>query len=158
MFVADSDIQVLMAAALKKATFADLPNYWTNIIQRAHQAAYNEIYMALVRRGFSPAQIAAWDSGPEYELFLSCWWSCVFGGGFHAYDPTWIRELDRRKNQLPTVEVSNAGVWQPPGIAPPAGPGQAYSAAQERFNFGFGPLPGGCYGWDNESNPNCGNW
>lgn len=145
MFSTDADVQSLMAAALKVSSFGALPPYWTTIVQRAHQAAYNEIRMALMRRGFNPAQIAAWDSGVEYELWLSCWWCCVFGGGFQNYDPTWVRELNRRKNDLSCVEVSNAGVWQPPGIGPPTGPGQAFAGSQDRYASGFSPLPdGGC--------------
>lgn len=146
MFTPDSDVENLMAAALKVASFGDLPPYWTTIVQRAHQAAYNEIYMALVRRGFNPAQIAAWDSGAEYELFLSCWWACVFGGGFQGYDQTWVRELNRRKGDLPNIEVSNAGVWQSPGIAPPTGPGQAYTAGGVGSGTNFSPLPDGVRG------------
>ncbi len=153
MFVPDSDVQDLMAAALKVSSFGALPPYWTTIIRRGHQAAYNEIVMALMRRGFNPAQIAAWDSGSEYELWLSCYWSCVYGGGFQNYDPTWVRELNRRKQDLAFVEVSNAGVWQPPGIAPPTGPGQAYTAGGVGSNVNLSALPDGwgCCGINGES-------
>jgi len=157
MFLPDNSlIESILGTQLKQGSFAALPEYWTNIVGVSHPKAYNEIYMALMRRGFTAAQINAWDSGAEYELDISLWWCLVYGAGLQAYDPKWVAQLDRRRNMLPTVEISNAGVWQAPGIPPPTGPGQAYAAPQERWNWGFGPpLRSGCYGGytQGESNP-----
>ena len=156
MYLQDSDIEIALASLLKVASFASVANYWTDIVQKSHAAAYQDIFNALIRRGFTPAQIAAWDRGPEFENHIALFWCLVNGGGLQQYDPTYIKMLDRRP-ELRTVEVSNNGVWQSPGIAPPSGPGQAYAAAQERHNFGFGPLSiaGGRRWGENwsESNP-----
>lgn len=142
MFASDQDVENLVAAELHKLGFPALPQLWTPLAQRAHQRAYQEIYMALVRRGWTPAQIAAWDLGPAFELSLSCFWALVMGGMQHKADPTFIRTLDVRK-ALETVEVSNGGVWQIPGNLPPGGPGQAYAGQQQiHQNFRFEPCCG----------------
>jgi hypothetical protein len=116
--------------------------------------------MALIRRGFNQAQIAAWDRGGEFELFISEWWCCVLGGGLQAYDQKWVAALERRRTELKTVEVTNGGIWQAPAVAPPGGPGQAYSAPQAIPQY-FGPPIGGCYSggyYGYESDPYYGDW
>lgn len=142
MFLPDTDIQTALAAILKTASFGDLPNFWTVIVQNAHPQAFNDIQTALLRRGFSVAQVQAWDQGPYFERTQTLYWCLVNGAGLHNYDPKYIVMLDRRR-ELPTVEVTNGGIWQAPAITPPTGPGQAFAGGQERHTHGFSPLPNG---------------
>jgi len=123
-FVADSVVQARVAAALKRSGgVADVTGNvaWPVIITAANTAAYNEIVTRLTARGFSAAQIAAWDRGVEYETKIALYWSLLEGGALDGYDDRSLREMKAWIKELDTVQVLNAGAWQKPGNIP--GPG-----------------------------------
>ena len=155
MFCTAPDVANSLAAALKVPDLGSAAPYWATIIQAAQQSAYQDIYRSLIRRGFAPAQIAAWDAGPEFERHLTVFWSLVNGGALQDYSEQFIKMIDRRP-ELPNVEVYNAGIWQAP--LQPA-PGQAFVSYQSVVNPGFCPPingSGNC-GGNNNDGYNCDN-
>jgi hypothetical protein len=81
---------------------ADLADFWTNIISDSLNSAYLDIVSALMARGYTKAQVDAWDRGSEFETDIGLYWCLVKGAGLHGYDSTYIKLLDRRK-ELETV-------------------------------------------------------
>lgn len=109
-FITDTQLKTLVAAALKKPT-ADLDavDYWPVIITECNAAAYNEIVSRLAARGFTTAQIAAWDRGAEFEKRIGLYWALVEGGCLDAFDDKFIERLKTYLDWLDTVAVTNSG-------------------------------------------------
>ena len=85
------------------------PEWMDDLIEDALDAAYQDIVAALSARGFTQAQIDDWAAGPAFNKDIGLWWACVKAGAFGAeYNPTLVKELDRRK-ELTTYEVVSSG-------------------------------------------------
>lgn len=118
-FTTDQAVLVRIAAALKQASGPSaLPDYWSTIANRAHRRATGAIYRRLGSRGFTAAQVAAWDDGAEYEEGVALYWALVEGGALDQFDDKAIREMARWEKELETVDVFTAGVWQTPAGPP----------------------------------------
>jgi hypothetical protein len=52
-------------------TQATLPTRWTEIAQTCNVRAYNDIVTILSQRGYTLAQVLAWDRGAEFERDLA---------------------------------------------------------------------------------------
>lgn len=88
---------------LQLSNDADLPaQYGETIIEDSRRSANQEIYSALLGRGYSDGQIEDWDRGIEFERDLTLFWCLVKGGALSIEDAR-MRALDRRKE---LVEVS----------------------------------------------------
>lgn len=107
-FIIDAVLLDHVKGLLTVATL-DLDTPWTGIAHFANLAAYGQIRNALLKRGFSIAQVDAWDDGAEYQLDLGTFWALTKGGCTKDYDAKFIASLDRRK-ELPTVYVTRGGV------------------------------------------------
>src|SRR5262249_43171562 len=130
--LADSDVKALVAAALK-TTVDQLEPFWDAAITRGNVAAYNLIRAALVTRGFTPAQIDAWDSIDDYRADLALWSIFTKYAVLEEYDQRSIDALDRRE-ELKTVELITAGkLVQPPAdpLAKQVGSGTLSEAGTE---------------------------
>lgn len=119
MFLPFATVQQQVSDLLKNASVADLPAWWTTIITNAQLRAYNEIFAALSGRGFTAAQIAAWDRGPEFEGNMTCYYALMAGGAAESIDEKALASLDRSKEltgdpQHPAVQITNGGVYQYP--------------------------------------------
>jgi hypothetical protein len=113
VFVDDATILQLVSDRLQAAGVANLPTWWASTVLTCHQWAYNEIVAALAARGFSAAQIAAFDRGKDVEIDLSIFRSLSAGGSLANYDDKFIRSFDRR-GELKEMAVLNGGAWQYP--------------------------------------------
>lgn len=118
MFLTDAQIVPLLAAQLKiDLATGTLDPFWLTLLATAHSRAYNEIVMRLVQRGYTQAQVDAWDRGAEFEQDLAVFWALSQGAGLQAdADLKGVERLDRRA-ELDTVSVLNAGVLISPGSA-----------------------------------------
>ncbi len=116
MFLTDDVLTTDLAGSLKKVRAA-LANYWPLFLTQCHQWAYNEIVSALLARGFTQAQIAAWDRGADFERDLTLYRALVRGAALEDYDLKAVEMLDRRK-ELCGVLVANGGQWQRPKDTP----------------------------------------
>jgi hypothetical protein len=132
-FVTDSQLKTRIAAQLKQDS-SSLPTYWDTIITDARNSAYREIQAALLQRGYTAAQIAAWDRGAEFEIDIGLFWALVKGAGMKGEDIKFIQLLDRRK-ELAVVDVTNSDVLQTPEpAATPIGYG-ALDDSQSTFVY-----------------------
>jgi len=114
MFLSDSEFTTHVAASLKVAS-SDLASYWSEIAGKAHQSAYYDIRGALINRGFSAAQVDAWERGAEFERDIGLWWAIIRGGRPAHIDDQMMEALDRRM-ELKTVAVEvSSGAAQEPG-------------------------------------------
>ncbi len=118
MFLTDANILQSVADLLKQPV-ANLPAQLGtlaspgNVITEAHAAAYNEVVGRLLRRGFTLAQITAWDQGIFYERMISLYFVLINTAGTLGYDDRWVKQYDRRAD-LDTVLVSSANVVEDP--------------------------------------------
>lgn len=120
MFLTDAVIQQSLADALKVVNVAALPAYAANIVTEQHVTAYNQIVSALLGRGYTLAQITAWDDGPNYERRIALFLILSDVGGLGGFDDKFIKTYDCRKD-LQTLLLAIGGVFVAPGVA--AGPG-----------------------------------
>ena len=87
---------------------------WASIVEDALASATLEIVGAMQARGFSVAQIDAWDRRREYSIDIAKFWALNAGGGLANYSDTFIKNLDRRK-ELAGVSFTVNGVIVQPG-------------------------------------------
>ena len=79
MFTSDGTAQQDLADVLKLSGTAALAGWQVNLVNRLHQAAYNQILAALVARGYTPAQVQSWDAGADFERSITL--HLVLSGG-----------------------------------------------------------------------------
>lgn len=117
MFLTDDDVRQSVAGLLKMDV-AGLAGYWDRLVKECHASAYYDVRGALLQRGFTAAQVDAWDRGAEFERDLTLYWCLVRGGlQVHAISAEQLDRLDRRK-ELETVLVETAAAPQPPAQEP----------------------------------------
>lgn len=91
----------------------DLPQRYASVVSDANTAAYQDIRRALLGRGFTVAQIDAWDDRVEFNRDLGLYW--IFAGQPNqSADDTWIEKLNRREELL-TIPVLISGEVVEPG-------------------------------------------
>jgi hypothetical protein len=140
-FLTDDNIEDALVAMLKLESAADLPDYAPEVIPKAHAAGYNEIVRRLSARGFTAAQIAAWDSGDEFERDLSLFWCLVKMATLRAnLDQTVFQALDRRA-ELKDVPVTNGNVaLRPSGGIASVGRGDMNQSTEGQFWYETGSI------------------
>jgi hypothetical protein len=149
MFVDDSLILADVAAVLKVASASALPAWWVQVVNLAHQTAYNKIVSRLAARGYSPTQIAAWDQGAAVERTLALYESLVQAGGVETIPGGLAKryeEYTAKDGELDTAAITAAGLFQTP-----QGPQDLAAAGAICFEPATFPiLPPGGRGWDAE--------
>lgn len=143
-FIDDQALQKYVAAVLHRSgvavtTDVQQSTFWPAIVSQANLAAYNEIFDRLIRRGWTPAQIAAWDRGAEVQTAIGAF-NAVRDGGFLDQVQTAILENLKRyfdetnpKNVLDNTLVTNSQQWQIPGDAPGTVGTGALDTSQDMF-------------------------
>lgn len=135
MYTTDAQIKQDVADALKVASVSDLPAYWDNLVARCHVAAYQEIVGALLARGFTQAQIDAWDRGTEFERHLALYFCFTWPQGAGQFDLNAVKLWDRRE-ELKAVQIYYGGA----AVDPSASPG-TIGAGRIRTDVGvFNPI------------------
>jgi hypothetical protein len=142
MFLTDTQTYSALADTLKAAGL-QIPDWWRSINQSSHAWAYNEIVSRLLARGFTQAQIAAWDRGAEFEQDLTIYRAMARGAMTEEnVTAEFIGMFDRREEltgnpskDLKPVLVANAGVWQTPADTPGTVGVGAVGTAGFVFNF-----------------------
>ncbi len=140
MYYTDSQILQALANRLNVTSAGQLPARWNEIVSSTHSTAYREILGKLLARGFSQAQVDAWDDLATYERELSMFLALSEAGTEASYEADTLRTLDRRRDLL-TVELFIGGVWQQPAASPNSLPGQAMTGQQDthsRFAHSWG--------------------
>lgn len=128
-FVTDQQVLNYLAAELHRsgaAVASDVTQstFWPPIATQANLSAYNEIFDRLIRRGWTPGQIALWDRGVEVQLEIAAYKAIERGG---LLDQVQTALLDRLKgyfdpevktNLLDNTLLTINGQWQTPGDTP----------------------------------------
>lgn len=133
MFNTSTTVQNAVAARLHK-NYSDLPSFWAQLISDCQTRAYNEIVSRLAARGFSAAQIAAWDRGAEFELSLTAFWAITDGAGLEGADDKFLAKLDRRE-ELDTVAVTSGGTFSDPAGTAGLPSTGSYDTSTDMFVF-----------------------
>jgi len=127
-FITTAQLTTALAATLNIAE-ASLPTKYTaSIIAASNTAAYQQICAALVKRGYSKAQVDTWIQGAEFNTDIGLYWCLVKGNGLDVVDAnaqaTFTR-LDRRLELL-DVELldSNYEIISPEGASSTVGGGR----------------------------------
>lgn len=112
-FITDAVLKTFVAGVLKKPE-DDLNNttYWNGTITIANQSATDEIKGRLAARGFTTAQIAAWDRVEEFNKWIGAYNALVAGGALESYDDRFVERFKRWLDELDTVAVLNNGTLQ----------------------------------------------
>ena len=110
MFITDEQLTASLASMLKKPA-AQIAPFWEEIVTASNESAFGSIRSHFLARGFTAAQIDAWDQGPEYQRDIGLFWCLVKGGGLHGYDSTFIKMLDRRA-ELKQFDLETGGIPQ----------------------------------------------
>lgn len=113
-WISDADLKSALADMLGK-TSASLVGKWTDIVTAANVAAANDIAQRLLARGYSAAQIDAWDYRAVFNRDIGLFWALVKGGGLADYSDVGINKLDRRK-ELDTLAVLIGGAVALPAV------------------------------------------
>ena len=80
-FITSGQLKTRVANALK-VDENDLPGNWDQTIEDAATDAYREIVGKLMARGFTQAQIDAWDRGAEFQRDIGLFWNLVLQAWF----------------------------------------------------------------------------
>lgn len=108
-YIDNPELNTILTAALSRIELdAASQTNWDKIVSDSNEAAANDIVRVLVGRGFTKAQVDAWDSRKEFNRDLGLFWCLVKGGVKGNYDPEFIRMLDRRA-ELEAVVVTVDG-------------------------------------------------
>lgn len=156
-YITDADLKASLASAVHVDS-SSLSPFWDDLVSKSNQAAYQDVVTGLMGRGFTFAQVNAWDRRVEFNEDIGIYW-CLLRGGLTAdYGEGW-KNLDRRK-ELTSVFLTINGIMQNPGNQPgqpefdftPIGSGQ-----QQTGNDLFGLDPTDPRLGQMESGPS-GNW
>jgi hypothetical protein len=116
-WVSEVDVKQAVADTIKKDVSA-LAAYWDRIVSRSVNRAYTDLRNFLIGRGFTAAQLDAWDDNRQYNLDQALYFSYVEGAGPEDQTDRDMRRFDRvsalMKEEDPlTLMIS--GVLQGPG-------------------------------------------
>lgn len=117
MFLTDAALLNDLADTLQKPE-GGLAVYWTNILSQSHSWAYGIILQSLIAKGYTVAQIAAWDYGADWERNLTLWASLRRGAALQPVDDRLLGTLDVRKDLSELQGLIIGGVYQYPAGDP----------------------------------------
>jgi hypothetical protein len=66
-YITNPNLSTAVAAANTQGSAASLPAQWNSIVPSANIFAYNRIRSVLFNRGFTPAQVDAWDERESWN-------------------------------------------------------------------------------------------
>ena len=128
-FISDTELLEYVAAVLHRAgvavtTDVTQSTFWPPIVTQASASAWGEIRDRLIRRGWTPAQVSAWDRGAECQKQIGTYNALRDGGCLENFSETFLRNMMRyfdptiEGNILDSTLITDGGVWQTPGDTP----------------------------------------
>lgn len=106
-------VKTELANMVGAASSASLVSRYDGIVATSVEWGYQEIISALRERGYTQAQIDAWDRREEFNLSMALFWALSRGVVKQA-EYNSIKQLDRRK-ELETVAILIDGDLADPG-------------------------------------------
>jgi hypothetical protein len=116
-FTTDAQVKQDVADVLHTA-LANLPTWVDNVVERVHEAAYQEIVEKLTSRGFTSAQILAWTQGEMYERSIALWYFFTSPQAIGVYDKQALETWERYRSGLKSVTIAGSSGWTTPGDTP----------------------------------------
>lgn len=137
-WITDAQLLAALAAVYGKADPAALA-VEPGALADANAFAGNEVVGRLLQRGFTLAQIDAWDRRVEFNTTVALWWLFTFGGVPYVGNDQRVKDFDRRKELSdPLTALFIGNVLVNPNAAGEADPGGGVSHGA--MGGGFVPL------------------
>lgn len=95
---------------------------WAQIANEAADTAYTDLRNILAAKGYTSAQMDAWDDRATYSKDQAMFWAYTNAGELVRADEK-IDRLDRREELRNTGAIMISGVLTPPGADPATGVG-----------------------------------
>lgn len=115
-FITADQLKAKLASLLHVPEAKLTGGQWDQIIADSAASAKNEILARLYARGYSLAQITAWDRVEEFQTDIGLFWCLTKGANLLANFPTELDKLDRRE-ELSGADIVVAGVIVTPADA-----------------------------------------
>jgi hypothetical protein len=115
-FLSDNELQAEMVGPLKAAGISDFQPggasaWWSGIISAANRRAWGTIRRKLLARGYSLAQVLAWDDGWELQRALGIYQALSEGIRSDEDQKVDLTPFDR-EGELDVMPISIGGVAQ----------------------------------------------
>jgi hypothetical protein len=139
-WIADADLLAAISQGIKKPLTGEggLRDYWTPIATRCVNRGYMDVRNALVAKGFTLAQLDAWDDRVQYNLDQSLYWAYIEGGGPADQSERDIKELNRAK-QINATDQQFA-IMINGAMVTPGGTGEAGGVGTGRLTLTTGAV------------------
>lgn len=95
---------------LKLADDQNLEAYWSRLIEKARQTAYSDLIDILIGRGYTIAQLDAWDSREVYNRQQALFWLYTETSLGMGYDDKEINKLNRAEQLRKATTIMINGV------------------------------------------------
>lgn len=112
--VTTAQVTASLKGLLLKDSSGTLVSGWASIVADAVESAYADILTALVNRGYTQAQVDAWDALLAWSRRLAIYYALSMGAGLHSYDDKFIEKLKPDLKFLDTAQISIGGVQATP--------------------------------------------
>lgn len=112
-WITEGDLKQRLADLVAKDV-GQLPARWDSTILDSNRSAALDVAGRLLARGYTAAQVDAWDRRAEFNADIGLFWCLTKGGIPTAASDLHIAKLDRRK-ELDAVLVTIGGVPVEPG-------------------------------------------
>ncbi len=109
-FITDATLTASLAATLKK-TVADLnaQAYIATIVTESNRKAMNEVNIRVLGQGYTPAQVALFDRGVEFQTDFGLYWALERMMPLEGWDEKRLAIYDRR-DELSHTLITVGGV------------------------------------------------
>ncbi len=111
---------------------SDLPPKWTRIVADANQMAVGDLTMLLIGKGYTQADIDAWDDRAACNRKLGVWYALTMGNPLGNYPDKFLENLDPRKMLAEAGAIRIAGVPKSPGVGESDVGGISYGTSTTR--------------------------
>lgn len=137
-YIVAADVKQDVADCLHKDV-AKLKPLWDRITADAVIDGYTDVRNRLLIKGFTDAQVDAWDDRVRYTRDQSLFWALTKGANFGEYSDRDINKLDHRKElESPfLIAISINGAMQKPG-ATVGGPVQSGTVVTQSDGVDYG--------------------
>lgn len=109
-YITDAALTAAVAASQGMEGPQRLPPHWLAVIPRANRTAYNQLRSSLFKRGFTAAEVDAWDSRCDWNERLgvcqACW---AVSKSSEDRGEAFRREWDDLLKELAELTIVDAG-------------------------------------------------
>lgn len=110
-----------VAGALHQSSPENLPASWDDILPDALDRGQRDIIEAMQGRGYTRAQVDAWNGAASMHKLQALYWALVMGVGLHTVSDVFVNKLDQRKALAtpgPIVDMPGGAVEAPAAAGP----------------------------------------